>query len=375
MMLLKEKRKLLVVRMFYNTHKNSTFSLLKAVLKEFGVAHLCKFRESQNLGITLPNGSEAIFASCDNEEKLLSLHDVDSVWVEECSQCPVEVIHQLFLRTRSNKGLEHENCFFFSFNPTSELNWTKKQLVEDPEIIKNGVIHHSTYKDNTFLSEDYIQRIEAMKVSNPRNWKVFGLGLWGTQGDLVYEGNWRTEYFNYEELLQSGRYEVMCACDWGFHDPLAFLAGLVDVQNKRLYLFKELYQKGWLNSQFAEWLKKEGFDKCRIIADSSEPKTIQAMKSQYNIRKMEGAVKGADSIKFGIDYVSTWEIIVHPTLVNTIMEFESYSWKVDKKTGKTLDTPDDSYNHIMDCLRYLLEPYGLKTKNKIKTLSKSALGL
>ena len=67
-------------------------------------------------------------------------------------------------------------------------------------------------------------------------------------------------------------------------------------------------------------------------ADSSEPKSIDYIRSK-NVR-IEGALKGADSINTGIDFLLEYEIIVNAHLVEFMTEFDNYSWGVDKKTNK-----------------------------------------
>ena len=69
------------------------------------------------------------------------------------------------------------------------------------------------------------------------------------------------------------------------------------------------------------------------------------------------ARKGKDSISNGIDFVQDYKIIVHPRCTNFLTEIGNYTWATDAKTGKKLNRPIDDCNHIMDAMRYALEPY------------------
>ena len=65
-------------------------------------------------------------------------------------------------------------------------------------------------------------------------------------------------------------------------------------------------------------------------------------------------MKGADSIRAGIDFLLEFEIVVNSHLVEFMTEFENYCWAVDKDK-KPLNKPVDDFNHFIDSLRYSLE--------------------
>jgi phage terminase large subunit len=69
----------------------------------------------------------------------------------------------------------------------------------------------------------------------------------------------------------------------------------------------------------------------------------------FNIR---GAKKWAGSVEDGIEFLKTFEIVIHPRCQHTIDEFNHYSYKVDRQTGDVLPQIVDAWNHIIDSLRY-----------------------
>ena len=92
-----------------------------------------------------------------------------------------------------------------------------------------------------------------------------------------------------------------------------------------------------------------------VIGDSAEPKTISELKSYgFNIR---GAKKGADSIKYGIQLLQEYDMLVTSSSLNLIKELRSYQWN-DKKSN----VPIDNHNHLIDGMRYLAQ-YKLGNKN------------
>lgn len=107
------------------------------------------------------------------------------------------------------------------------------------------------------------------------------------------------------------------------------------------------------NMQIAAKLIEMGYSKCRITADSADPKSIQEVKD-FGIRNIFPSQKGPDSVRAGIQKLQDYTIIVHPKCVNTLIELNNYTW--DKNDdGKVINQPIDEYNHIMDAFRYSAE--------------------
>ena len=208
---------------------------------------------------------------------------------------------------------------------------------------------------NEFLDEVTIKRFEEMKIKRPNRFRVAGLGEWGIAEGLVYN-NWEILDFDPIELLKKDfSLEVAFGLDFGFtNDPSGFIAVIVDLANKRLFIFDEFYKKHLLNNEIAEEIKLRGYSKDEIIADSAEAKSIEEIK-RLGVSRIKQSAKGKGSINQGIQYIQQFDIYVHPKCENTIMEFKNYVW--EEKNGVTLNKPVDNYNHLMDALRYALEKY------------------
>ena len=67
--------------------------------------------------------------------------------------------------------------------------------------------------------------------------------------------------------------------------------------------------------------------------------------------RIEGAVKGKDSIKAGIDILKRYKLNLIGT--NLVKEFKAYKWKVDRKTNQPINEPVDFLNHLIDGIRYV----------------------
>ena len=86
------------------------------------------------------------------------------------------------------------------------------------------------------------------------------------------------------------------------------------------------------------------------------------------INKIRACKKGPDSIIHGIQQLQNYEIIIHPSCVGVITEFENYTWQKDKKTDEYINKPIDSFNHFIDALRYSLQCVVAKLKSIDKNL-------
>ena len=100
-------------------------------------------------------------------------------------------------------------------------------------------------------------------------------------------------------------------------------------------------------------------DRERLICDSAEPKSIQELKD-HKLNAV-GAMKGRDSINFGIQWLQGNQIIIHKECQETINEFQVYQWKKTKQ-GETINTPVDRDNHHIDDIRYGMEGDMVKGK-------------
>jgi phage terminase large subunit len=110
------------------------------------------------------------------------------------------------------------------------------------------------------------------------------------------------------------------------------------------------------NQMIADEIKLHELDKELIIADSSEPKSIEEVRT-FGVQRIRPAKKGADSVRAGILKLQDYRIYVHPRCPNTLVELNNYIWDTDKD-GRVLNDPIDDYNHAMDAFRYACEKIG-----------------
>lgn len=340
------KRKVLIIRKYATTLKDSVFQLFIDQLKKWKIYKFCKVNMS-TYTITLPNESVLLFKGLDDPEKIKSITDITDIWTEECSELSRDEFTQLDLRLRSQAG---NLQIFVSFNPVSKQNFVyQKWFVNGTPA--NTFILHTTYKDNKFLPKEYIEALLEKQKSNPTYYKIYALGEFCTLDKLVYY-NWKVEDFDHTQI----KGKLLIGLDFGYtNDPTALVASVMT--DKKIYIFKEWVDTNKTNPQIAQVIKSLGFQKSTIICDSAEPKSIQELR-QNGIYAARESTKGPDSIIHGIQRLWEYEIIVHPSCTETITEFENYAWQKDKTTGEYINKPIDMFNHCMDALRYSLQCAG-----------------
>jgi len=95
-------------------------------------------------------------------------------------------------------------------------------------------------------------------------------------------------------------------------------------------------------------------EKWPITADSARPETISYMQ-RHGFPKIMPAVKGARSLEEGIEFLRSFDIVVHPRCKHTIDELTLYSYKRDPLTDKVIPVLEDKDNHVIDAIRYACE--------------------
>lgn len=348
----------LVIRKVGRTLKDSCFSDLQWAINKLGVGKYWKSTVSPMELTYLPTGQKILFRGLDDPLKITSISVpkgfICFVWIEEAYELgKEEEFDTLDESIRGDLPEGYFKRFTITFNPWNEHHWLKKRFFDNPD--DDVLALTTTYLCNEWLDDSDRSLLEKMKTRNPRRYQVAGLGNWGVIDGLVYE-NWREEPFTLSEVRNC---ITVAGLDFGYtNDPTAFFLGFLDQENKKLYVWDEMYQKGLSNKRIFEEIQNLGYSKERITADSAEPKSIDELKG-YGLR-VSPAKKGKDSILNGIQWIQDLEIIIHPRCINFLTEIGGYTWKEDK-FGKKLNEPVDDMNHLMDAMRYGLEKY---IKNK-----------
>lgn len=350
-----DKSNTLVVRKTYRTLKDSCFTDLKWATRRLEVEHLWEFKYSPLEATYLPTGQKILFRGLDDPLKITSI-TVDYgflcwVWLEEAYEITSEKdFDTLDESIRGELPPYLWKQWMITFNPWNEHHWLKKRFFDvknDPDILAIT----TNYKCNEWLDEADLRLFDNMKEKNPRRYQVAGLGNWGIVDGLVYE-NWKEEEFTLDQVINC---DSVNGIDFGYtNDPAAVFIGFIDTENKKIYVWDEIYKKGLSNKKLYEEIESSHYQKKSFTADCAEPKSIDELRG-YGLR-VEKSQKGKDSITHGIQYIQDFEIIIHPRCVNFITEIGNYTWDEDR-LGNKINRPIDDFNHLMDAMRYAVEKY------------------
>lgn len=360
-----EPIRILVCRRYGTTIRNSVFSLFKDMIARWKLLPFVKINESDFRITFTHNGSEILFTGLDDETKLLSLNNISAVFVEEAFEVSREIVEQLNLRMR---GKAKNQQILMAWNPISKDSWLYDFTVTNPP--ESSIFIHSTYKDNPFLSIDYVKAIEELKTRNPAKWKVYGLGEWGVIDEGLVFKNWRSEDFDIKDII-SANYERRCGSDLGFIDPATIVDSWYDKPNHRIYVTGCFYRRGCQLDTLAQEMEKMIGKRAKIYMDCAEPRTIQFFQQKgLNVRP---CLKGQNTVAARISFLQNNEIIVHPSCQDLITELENFSYIKDRRTEKYTEKTTHEYSHAIDGLGYAYSD--IYANNKLKTLDKSVLGL
>lgn len=365
----------LVIRKVFRTIKDSCFSQLKWAIHRLKVDKYWKATNSPLELTYLPTGQKILFRGLDDPLKVTSVA-VDKgslcfLWIEEAYEIMSE--DDFNMLDESIRGQVPDGLFkqiTLTLNPWNDRHWIKKRFFDTED--KDILAITTNYKCNEWLDESDLKVFETMKLHNPKRYRVAGLGEWGVVDGLVYE-NVREDRFNKEDVIKNNPdVKPVFGLDFGYtNDPTALFCGLLDLENYKIYVFDELYEKGLSNKNIYKEIEKMGYRKERIIADSAEPKSIDELKD-LGLYRISPAKKGKDSILNGVQFIQNFEIIVHPRCVNFMTEITNYQWAKDK-FNKAINEPIDDFNHLQDAMRYAVEPY--IRNRKLRTINKKILGV
>ena len=222
-------RNYLIVRKTGDSLRRSTFNEVVSKLYDLNVADYFNVNKADMIITCKLHNRQIMFRGLDDVEKLKSIKPLNGVitdiWLEEATECSYNDYKQLDKRLRGRT--EFVKRIMFSFNPIVKSHWIYEEFFKDrwdntkQYVESDGVsILKTTYRDNKFLAEDDVARLEAEK--DPYYRMVYLEGEWGVLKGVVYE-NWEVKDFDKEAFDQ---YRV--GVDWGF----ACLSGetLVDTE-------------------------------------------------------------------------------------------------------------------------------------------------
>ena len=348
------------------TLKSLEFSVKK--LLETKVVHYNAgaYFEIQDRRIKSSHGGVTIFDGMQNHtaDSIKSLEGFDISWFEEAQAASDKSLTLLRPTIRKPRS-----SLWFSWNPDQATD-PVDVLLRGEHPPPDSAVVEVNYFDNPWLPDELRAEMEYDKKRDPDKYAHVWLGKYRQNSEARVFRNWRVDEFDIapEWILRQG-------ADWGFSvDPSVLVQ--CAIVGRTLYVIHEAYRVGceidFLPDLFRTVPEAERWP---TIADSARPETISYMQ-RHGFPKILPAIKGARSLEEGVEFLKSFDIIVHPRCRNTIAELQAYSYETDDLTGLVLPKLRDKDNHVIDSLRYACE--GARRAKPVHThdfTKSSAVGL
>lgn len=343
------------------TLKSLEFSVKKLLEGKISRYNAGYYFEVQDRRITSRHGGVTIFEGMQNHtaDSIKSLEGFDRSWFEE-AQAATDKSLTLLRPTIRKPGSQ----LWFSWNPDQATDPVDTLLRGESPPPASSVVEVN-YWDNPEFPAELRAEMEYDRGRDPDKYAHVWEGKYRQNSEARVFRNWRIDEFDVDPswILRQG-------ADWGFSiDPSVLVQ--VCIEGRTLYVIHEAYRVGcevdFLPDLFGTVPDAERW---ATTADSSRPETISYMQ-RHGFPKMLPAIKGARSVEEGIEFLRSFDIVVHPRCKHTIQELRDYSYETDPLTGLVLAKLKDKDNHVIDSLRYACEgarrAAAVKPKRKLET--------
>jgi phage terminase large subunit len=344
------------------TLKSLEFSVKKLLEAKIEAFNAGSYFEVQDRRIFSRHGGVTIFEGMQNHtaDSIKSLEGFDRAWFTEAAKASAKSL-TLLRPTLRKPGSQ----LWFDWNPDLETD-PIDELLRGEVLPTGAIVVQANFMDNPWLPNELREEMEFDKRRDPDKYAHVWLGQYRRNSEARVFKNWKIEEFE----RPAGTIHRLGA-DWGFSvDPSVLVR--CDIEGNRLYVDYEAYSVGCEIVNLPElFMSVPEAEKWPITADSARPETISHMQ-RNGFPKIRPAIKGAKSLDEGVEFLKSFDIVVHPRCKHLIDELTLYSYKVDPLTGKVLPILADKDNHIIDALRYACEGARRAGKVAVYDFTKSA---
>jgi phage terminase large subunit len=296
--------------------------------------------------IETPGNGLIVFAGMQNHtaDSIKSYEAFDVAWCEEAHTLSQ---HSLDLLRPTIRKPDSE--IWFTYNPDKPTDPVNALFYGPQGPPPGSVLVEANYDRNKFFPDVLRDEMEWDRARDPDKYAHVWAGGYKQSSEARVFHNWTVREF---ETPQTARFYF--GADWGFSvDPSVLVRCWIE--GRTLYVDQEAYKIGCpIDSTPALFDTVPGSRQWPLIADSARPETIDYMK-RNGFGQMVASKKGAGSVADGVEFLKSFDIVVHPRCKHTADELAFYKYKQDSKTGEILPVLDDKKNHVIDSLRYAVE--------------------
>ncbi len=327
------------------TLKSLEFSVKKLLEHKIEANNAGAYFDVQDRRILSKRGGVTIFEGMQNHtaDSIKSLEGFDRAWFEE-AQAASDKSLTLLRPTIRKPGSQ----IWLSWNPNLETD-PVDVLMRGSTPPPDAIVIEANYDDNPFFPDVLREEMEYDKRRDPDKYQHVWRGKYQRNSESRVFRNWRVEEFDVD-----AKAVIRQGADWGFSvDPTVLVQCWIE--GRTLYVPYEAYRVGCeIVDTPSLFMTVPDSERWPIVADTSRPETISHMQ-RNGFPKIMPAVKGAGSVEDGIEFLKSFDIVVHPRCKHTIDELTLYSFKTDPLTSHVLPVLADKDNHVIDALRYACE--------------------
>lgn len=221
----------------------------------------------------------------------------------------------------------------------------------------------TTYVHNRFLG---VEECLVRESAKGYDYEVGTLGNWGVDGKLIFEPrvDWKME--DLSTAVWKDKYEHLPkrnGLDFGFDpDPFAYNSCYIDTKNKIIYVVDECSDTQSTTYGIGMQLKKKVRNETvycdsgalgkQIVADLKNSKAMGRYVINARGVSKKSMIRGVDYIKYKIQWLKGYTIIIDISCKKTIEELENAQWRKNKQ-GDEVGQIEGDHHHI-DAITYAL---------------------
>lgn len=314
--------------------RDSVKRCLDDEIRRLGLSNLFDSVETEIRG---PNDSLFLFSGIrGNASAIKSIEGITTFWGEEAqgfSQASIDTV----IPTIRAKG----SRLIWTWNPDLETDPVDVLFRGEGGPPPGTISRLVNYENNPWFPQELRSEMEYDRKRDYDKFLHVWRGEYRRNSEARVFKNWTVEEFD-----SPGNVEYRLGADFGFSiDPSVMVRCWID--GTRLFVDHEAWGLGVeIDSLPHLFLSIPDAEVHWTTADSSRPETISYLR-RHGFPRIQPAIKGARSLEEGVEFLKSYDLVIHPRCQHLIDELTHYSYEVDKLTGQVIGKLEDKHNHCI----------------------------
>jgi phage terminase large subunit len=331
--------------------RDSSKRLIDDAIERLGVKAAFQSTEQEIRG---PHDSLFLFSGIKgNANGIKSMEGITTFWGDEAqafSQASIDTVVPTIRKPDSRLiwtwNPDLPDCPVDAMFRGNHLEDDEKEKFAAPP---NSIVREINWNDNPWFPDVLRVEMEFVRSRDIDKFNHIWMGEYRANSEARVFRNWRVE-----EFASDPGAEYRLGADFGFSiDPSCAVRCYID--GRQIFIDHEAWGLGIeIVNLPALFMGIPDCEKYWLTADSSRPETISHLRKN-GFPRIRPALKGARSVEEGVEFLKSYDLIVHPRCTHLIDELTHYSYKIDSLTGNVLGVLEDKDNHMIDALRYAVE--------------------